>query len=1063
MGAMVRALGGFEHIPARPILSTMKALTPEQQSLVLSYLQRAVKQGEGERAAKQFHKDPTRLVRAAQKSLYKEIPVSPREFILNEYYMGHVGKDLFPLLQDRFIRILSNDIIREVICAGCIDLDAIVSLSDGSLPTLRETLDQAPEVVTSDDNALQSAKTTPAVHSGTQRVVEVVLSNGVRFKATPDHRVRTWRDGQVTWVPAGELRSTDFVQSQRLAQYTPSGEVDKDQARALGDSPLKGVVPVEIQKAPMESVVAYLRGLYFKHAEFFVQGRRKARIIMNGPSRFLEQLRLVLLRLGIGAIYEKQALVIIDLDDLDVFSRWIGFPETETCAQIRLRIERWRANPRTKVKRTDHHSMPFTFQHLVDAARDNGFWATATTGIRPSRYKKRVDRTFFERWLDTHRHTDMADELRAAYPPEIAYIGVSSVKTVKTEIPVGDIGVPGQNRFFINGICVHNSIGWGKSYGASIAVCYEIYRLLCMKAPQRIFGNAASSSLVYVVLSVSERAAKNVLWSYLTRNLRDSKYFQENKPYREIDGAIHWPEENIYLRVGSSSENSIIGENVIGGIMDEANFMVSARLTKRSRMAGEFDQAKVLYDALERRRTSRFLLEDRSTLGRFYQISSKQFPGDFLEAKIEKGKKKDHVAILDYPQWIPRMTSSRHPYGKRRFYVYLGNAASPSRILGDDVDLAGKVGNIEVEEGCKIQAVPLILKDKYETDLYGAVRDFSGWSVMATNPFIHEAKVWEQCIHNTEIGDLPDRVHPFTFEEPVGASLGTLKPGRFPVVLLDDAGNKFDPSNFYHRKHRANFSRYPAINPHTPRVGHCDLARKRDGAAFALGHFGGYKDVITREIIDGRNFFYVENRPTSIIDVLVRFYAPPAGRIEPAEIRKIIWACVEFGQYQLVKMTYDQYQSNESIDSFLSSGVESYVHSVVRTTRGYELMRQSMVDKRTSYYPHSGLFKDFASLQYNNETGKVDHADQSDDGSPGTKDISDCIAAIHEHIADEYSSSRQPVPMELGEFDDWDDPAEILAEITRRLQHEDDEPSRTPEQIIVDANPIPPELRHFLG
>ena len=441
-------------------------------------------------------------------------------------------------------------------------------------------------------------------------------------------------------------------------------------------------------------------------------------------------------------------------------------------------------------------------------------------------------------------------------------------------------------------------------------------------------------------------------------------------------------------------------------------------------MAGELDQASVLYNALERRRTSRFLLPGGRCLARFWLASSKQFPGDFLERRKRTalGTYPERVAIMEYPTWVPRMSSDNHNYGSRRFYVLLStDSRQRSRILGTDVEVGSDLARMDVPEGCRIQAVPLELHQKYQEDLHGAIRDFSGHATVARNPFIEDPDVYRGCVGLDALGDVP-REHPFRDLEPVGTSVQSVVPDRFLRVRLDHAGREYDPGRDHRRDDE--FAHYPTLNPGARRFLHVDLGRTQDGAAFCCGHFAGYKRMVAHDVVDGQVFQYVEERPVTIVDFMCRVYAPRGGKVEPAAIRTLIQACLSYsGVRDVGFLSYDGWQSFESLDAWQAAGIRSDVLSVDRDDRAYGLLRQSLVDRRTSYYEYEPLFQDLSSLERDNVTGKIDHTGTRDDGTPGTKDVSDSLAGVHQHVEDHHATRRLPLPIRVGDLiDDPTDP-----------------------------------------
>lgn len=574
----------------------------------------------------------------------------------------------------------------------------------------------------------------------------------------------------------------------------------------------------------------------------------------------------------------------------------------------------------------------------------------------------------------------------------------------------------------IREVILAGSIGWGKSYFGRIAVCYMLYRLLCIREPMVMFGNDPTTPIKFVSMSVTAKAADKVMWAQVVEAMAHIPWFEkQNYVIQKTDKTVWFPKQNLHYVSGSSSNTSIIGENVIGGTLDEANFMHSAPKSQTQKIAGETDHARYIYNNMARRQKSRFLLPDQSVIAKLLLISSKQFPNDFLSQKMKEHNLDPTVAILDYPQWLPRMTGKEHAYGKGRFYVFLGNSQYPSRMLGTvGTDITRQaLRAIEVPPGTKIQAVPDHYRKDYETGLYGAIRDISGWSILAKTPYFDRPELYRKCICVEAIGDLP-RVHPFYEDEPKGASLSYIDRESFLTMRVNEKGEEYNSAHYDHVKNIHKFTTVPRINPERSRYIHVDLGLgQNDGAAIAIGHFAGYKSVRIEEIVNGKAFVYIEERPTMITDIMVRFYAPPGNhRLEPQQIRKIVWALIEFGCFKVKRVTYDQYQSVESIDAFRSAGFDAQLFSVDRDDTPYQLLRRAMYDQRVSVYQYEPLFQDLSSLEYDAQRGKVDHTGSRDDGTEGTKDVSDCLASIFAQISDDYASHRKPMPMMLGEFEE---------------------------------------------
>src|SRR6056297_2663949 len=79
---------------------------------------------------------------------------------------------------------------------------------------------------------------------------------------------------------------------------------------------------------------------------------------------------------------------------------------------------------------------------------------------------------------------------------------------INEPIPTGDIGVPKASKFIANGISVHNSLRYGKTYFACGALAYHVYKLSCLYNPQTHYKLAPGSEIVFIMQSVKEDKAR---------------------------------------------------------------------------------------------------------------------------------------------------------------------------------------------------------------------------------------------------------------------------------------------------------------------------------------------------------------------------------------------------------------------------------------------------------------------------------------------------------------------------------------------------------------------------
>ena len=112
------------------------------------------------------------------------------------------------------------------------------------------------------------------------------------------------------------------------------------------------------------------------------------------------------------------------------------------------------------------------------------------------------------------------------------------------------------------------AIGYGKTFTASIGICRLLYELSCMRDPHRSFGLAANSNISVVCLSVNEVLAVKVAYENIATKIEASPYFQEHFPFKKTKKELRFPKQ-IWVAARATTDSSVLGLNVIGGLLDE--------------------------------------------------------------------------------------------------------------------------------------------------------------------------------------------------------------------------------------------------------------------------------------------------------------------------------------------------------------------------------------------------------------------------------------------------------------------------------------------------------------
>jgi hypothetical protein len=146
-----------------------------------------------------------------------------------------------------------------------------------------------------------------------------------------------------------------------------------------------------------------------------------------------------------------------------------------------------------------------------------------------------------------------------------------------------------------------------------------------------------------------------------------------------------------------------------------------------------------------------------------------------------------------------------------------------------------------------------------------------------------------------------------------------------------------------------------------------------------VSHLGNVEMV--REGMD-----IVEVLPKFAVDLAISIQPNPTHQLDISHVRQWIMQLVSFWGINVVNVSYDGFQSKESITMLRRAGIRSSQISVDRGTEAYELLRDAVYDGRVLLYDNDILRQELVTLEYYSEKKKVDHPPK------GSKDISDAVA-----------------------------------------------------------------------
>lgn len=488
-------------------------------------------------------------------------------------------------------------------------------------------------------------------------------------------------------------------------------------------------------------------------------------------------------------------------------------------------------------------------------------------------------------------------------------------------------------------IVLTGGIGSAKTTCALYSTAYQLYLLSCMHNPHRSFGLDPSSEIMIIFQSINAGISK-ASYKRFKSMIEDSEYFKQNFMFdRKTDSRLIFPCRIEVVPI-SGMETAAIGQNVIGGMIDELNYMSIVSKSKQSVDQGTYNQAVALYNSIARRRKTRFMSAGMMP-GLLCLVSSKRYPGQFTDIKAEEQQKeiarlgRSTIYLYDYRVWDIKPEGS---FTKGMFKVFTGDLTRKPRMLLKDE---------AVDEGDEelIVEVPEDFREDFESDIINALREIAGVSTLARHPYFVDVERVTQMFHKHE--------------------------SIFSRESVDFVSDKLQvyPSRFY--------------KPELPRFVHIDLAISGDSAGVVIGCCTGF--VSMKSLGFGGNDDGM--MPNIRIDGILEVRPPKNQEILFWRIRDVITKLRDLG-LNVRWITFDSFQSKDSQQILRQAGFVTGEKSIDTTPEPYDYLKSAVYTGRVQCPKHSKCQHELITLEKDTKTGKIDH-------SPiGSKDCSDAMAGV---------------------------------------------------------------------
>jgi hypothetical protein len=488
--------------------------------------------------------------------------------------------------------------------------------------------------------------------------------------------------------------------------------------------------------------------------------------------------------------------------------------------------------------------------------------------------------------------------------------------------------------------------GTGKTFSGTAVNLFHVYQMCCFKQPQRLFGLNPRTALVTLLAAVSPTITKRVIYEPMRQTFEAMPFNRRWVQWNDQKESALELMNNVQIVPVAATLQALVGQAVFGVLFDEVNFMAIVENSKTvpgpNGMGGKFDQAETIYYNTSRRRKRSFK-PDAPSIGCLCVSSSTRYKDDFLDRRIDEVKKFDEkgVVVKRHKQYEVQPQYAKGGY--ETFKLLVGTDDYPTRVLGEE-DAPGKT----YPENALVLDVPKDYEVEFKKDPDATLRDVVGIATNAITPFIRRRqKITDAWMRGVERNLLP-------LVEKASVELGV---DGMPVWAEENM-----PSMELRRR---------------PHFVHIDGSKNNDPTGVGIVRFDG---IVYQPSKDGQSLEALPKFSAWGIQIVPN----AANEIDMAEVRGWVMQLQTLFRFNLVSVSMDGYNSNESLMAFRKMGIGSELVSV--TTAASEDFRDILYQDRIDFADDTEVLRvELSQLEYYPEKDLVDHPPR------GTKDVADGV------------------------------------------------------------------------
>lgn len=304
------------------------------------------------------------------------------------------------------------------------------------------------------------------------------------------------------------------------------------------------------------------------------------------------------------------------------------------------------------------------------------------------------------------KYLNIADRMRPAVMEELKEMFGSDVR--------------GDRMALVRYAIFTGAIGIGKTTVASIVLPYMAHWCLCLKDPQGFFNLLPGSRIAFMMMSTSEKQAREVLFGDIDARIKYSPWFQKYPKDPKYKNQIRF-DKDIWIVPGDSQETTFEGYNILGGIIDEAD---SHKVTE------EKDYADTGFDTIDGRIASRF-----KEKGFLLVVGQMKKANGFAARKFKD--------FRDRPDGRAARLTIWESFG---WQDYLGNDGNRDSFYYD-IKRKTIVPSLIAKEldSEQLIEVPTLYRRQFENNPEKSLKDLAGIPPAVGDPFISLVDRIEEC------------------------------------------------------------------------------------------------------------------------------------------------------------------------------------------------------------------------------------------------------------------------------------------------------------------------------